>query len=60
MDALLVVINQIFVPEILAFIQRKKNETGTWPSVDEVRAEVLKLHDVIKAEGEAFLNRPKG
>jgi len=54
---LLQLINQIVVPEVLAFVKRKKDETGTWPTIEEVRAEVTRLHDQIKSEGLDFLNR---
>lgn len=55
---LLQLINNVVVPEVLNFVKRKKDETGTWPTKEEVQAEVTRLHDQIKSEGLAFLNRP--
>jgi len=54
---LLQLINNVVVPEVLGFVKRKKDETGTWPSVEEVQTEVTRLHDQIKSEGLNFLNR---
>lgn len=59
MEVLLALINNLVVPEVLTFIKNYRNQNGVWPTIQEVQAEVLKLHDVIEVEGRAFLNRDK-
>lgn len=58
MEALLIaVLQNIVIPELAAFIQKKFSETGRLPTKEEMEAEVMKNADTIIARGEAFLNR---
>ena len=51
------VISKIVIPELAAFIQQKYNETGTWPTVEEMEAKALELATAINQTGQAFLDR---
>lgn len=55
---LLQVLQNIVVPEVASFIKRRYEETGTWPTREELELCVSTLADSIIREGTDFLNRP--
>jgi hypothetical protein len=48
-------ISEVAVPEVLAFIRRRHQETGALPSDDEVRAHLATDAAGVIARGEVFL-----
>ena len=56
---LMQLLNTVIVPELLAFIKKKVDSTGVWPTKEELALEIQRIHDETKAEGLAFLNRPR-
>ena len=53
------VISKIVIPELAKFIQEKYNQTGTWPTVEEMEAKAASIADDINKTGQVFLDRPK-
>lgn len=55
---LLQVMKNIVVPELASFIRKKFEDTGTWPTEEELKAKAYSLANSIIHEGNDFLNRP--
>lgn len=53
------ILKNIIVPELVEFTKKKFQETGTWPTKEELEALVDKRALEIKTVGLDFLNRPK-
>jgi uncharacterized protein YeaC (DUF1315 family) len=54
---LLQVLSNVVVPEVAQFIQLHYQNTGKWPTKEELEEKVKSLADTVIREGTDFLNR---
>lgn len=52
------IIKNIVVPELAAFIKKSFEETGKWPTKEELEGKAFLIAESIKRAGTDFLNRP--
>ena len=52
------IVKNVLVPELAEFIKSKYQQTGQWPTKEELDNMVDAKRDAIKEKGLEFLNRP--
>lgn len=54
------IVKNVLVPELVELIKKRYQQTGTWPTKEELDALVDSKRDAIKQKGLDFLNRKEG
>lgn len=56
-DLLYEIVKNVLIPELAAYIRKRYEETGTWPSREEMENKAIRLAGDIKTAGHEFLKR---